>query len=257
MLLLSNLNFVSVVKMLDDNAFKNFKLPRYEQVRWQIQKLLVNSQWMIEEPIPTEQEFANMYSVSVGTVRKAVQCLVEDGLLVKLQGKGTFLKQPNFDSSLMRFFRLRNKQGDYVRPKGDVKKLMIVDAIPEINKKLELADDAKLIYIERIRSNENIVVLSERIWLSAELFSVLKDVAIQNFGNLLYPFYYQECGQFVSSAVEQLSFETQVQDQYLKNNLTDPLVRVCRIAKNIEGNAIEYRESFGFAEDFNYEISLH
>ncbi len=42
-------------------------------------------------------------SVSVGTVRKAVEGLVEDGLLVKKQGKGTFLKQPNFENSLIRF----------------------------------------------------------------------------------------------------------------------------------------------------------
>ena len=52
----------------------------------------------------SEQELAQMYSVSVGTVRKAVEGLVEDGLLVKQQGKGTFLKQPNFENSLIRFF---------------------------------------------------------------------------------------------------------------------------------------------------------
>ena len=51
----------------------------------------------------SEQELAQMYSVSVGTVRKAVEGLVEDGLLVKKQGKGTFLKQPNFENSLIRF----------------------------------------------------------------------------------------------------------------------------------------------------------
>ncbi len=254
---LSNLNCVLVLQMLDDDAFKNFKVPRYEQVRWQIQKLLIKSKWTIEKPIPTELELASMYSVSVGTVRKAVECLVEDGLLIKQQGKGTFLKQPNFDSSLMRFFRLRNKQGNDVQPIGDVKKLSVVHAIPEINAKLNLSETDKLIHIERVRKNEDVVVLSEKIWLPESLFLNLKDVAIKNFGNLLYPFYYQQCGQFVSSAIEQLSFETNIQDQYLQNKITDPLVKVCRIAKNIEGTAIEYRESFGFAENFNYEISIH
>lgn len=243
--------------MLDESAFKNFKLPRYEQVRWQIQKLLVNSKWTIEQPIPSEQELASRYSVSIGTVRKAVEGLVEDGLLIKIQGKGTFLKQPNFDASLMRFFRLRNKQGQDVQPIGDVKSLSIIDAIPEVNKKLALGVDAKLIYIERVRKSEDIVVLSEKIWLSEDLFQLLKNVSIHDFGNLLYPFYYQQCGQFVSSAVEQLSFERDMQDKYLQNNLSDPLVKVCRIAKNIEGTAIEYRESYGFAENFNYEISIH
>ena len=88
-------------------------------------------------------------------------------------------------------------------------------------------------------------------------FQLLKNVSTHDFDNLLYPFYYQQCGQFVSSAVEQLSFEREIQDKYLQNKLSDPLVRVCRIAKNIEGAAIEYRESSGFAEKFNYEISIH
>ncbi|HFF4899492.1 TPA: GntR family transcriptional regulator, partial [Acinetobacter baumannii] len=59
--------------MLDETAFKNFKLPRYEKVRWELQKLLIQSKWTVEEPIPSEQELAQMYSVSVGTVRKAVE----------------------------------------------------------------------------------------------------------------------------------------------------------------------------------------
>ena len=243
--------------MLDEDAFKNFKLPRYEQVRWQIQKLLVNSKWTIETPIPSEQELATMYDVSVGTVRKAVECLVEDGLLVKIQGRGTFLRQPNFASSLMRFFRLKDKSGEDVQPKGQLKKLEVVAAIAEINQKLKLANDANLIYIERVRLNGDIVVLSEKIWLAESRFAALKDIELSDFANLLYPFYYEECGQFVSSAVEQLSFIKNVEDPYLKNKATDALVQVCRIAKNIEGFPIEYRESFGFAEDFNYEITIH
>lgn len=245
------------MQMLDENAFKNFKLPRYEQVRWQIQKLLVQSKWTIEEPIPSEQELASMYSVSVGTVRKAVECLVEDGLLIKLQGRGTFLRQPNFATSLMRFFRMRNQFGKDVQPIGEIKKLQVVDAIPEINQKLSLNEQASLIYIERVRLNENTVVLSEKIWLPETLFTVLTTLELKDFANLLYPFYYEKCGQFVSSATEQLSFKKNLQDPYLNNQQSDALVQVCRIAKNIEGDPIEYRESLGFAENFNYEITIH
>lgn len=89
-------------------------------------KLLIQSKWTVEEPIPSEQELAQMYSVSVGTVRKAVEGLVEDGLLVKQQGKGTFLKQPNFENSLIRFFFLdyviKKKKGEFIQPQGQIKK---------------------------------------------------------------------------------------------------------------------------------------
>lgn len=243
--------------MLDDTAFKKFKMPRYEQIRWQLQKLLVNSKWAVDQPIPSEQELVNQYGVSIGTIRKAVECLVEEGLLVKKQGKGTFLKHPTFDSSLMRFFRLRDKHGDYVSPIGDVKKIQIIAPDPIINKKLDLDEGAQLIYIERVRKNAEVVVLSEKIWLSEQLFASLKEIPLKNFGNLLYPFYYEKCGQFVVSATEQLSFVTDHKDEYLPSQSQESLVKVCRIAKNIEGQVIEYRESYGIAENFNYEISIH
>ncbi|MCA4165744.1 GntR family transcriptional regulator, partial [Acinetobacter baumannii] len=156
--------------MLDETAFKNFKLPRYEKVRWELQKLLIQSKWTVEEPIPSEQELAQMYSVSVGTVRKAVEGLVEDGLLVKKQGKGTFLKQPNFENSLIRFFRLRNKKGEFIQPQGQIKKVEVCDAISEVNAELGLGHTEKLLYIERVRKHEDVVVLSERIWLPERLF---------------------------------------------------------------------------------------
>ncbi|EYU47366.1 bacterial regulatory s, gntR family protein [Acinetobacter baumannii 1457504] len=108
--------------MLDETAFKNFKLPRYEKVRWELQKLLIQSKWTVEEPIPSEQELAQMYSVSVGTVRKAVEGLVEDGLLVKKQGKGTFLKQPNFENSLIRFLDYVIKKASSFSHKDKLKK---------------------------------------------------------------------------------------------------------------------------------------
>ncbi len=243
--------------MLEQNAFKNFKMPRYEQVRWQLQQLLMRSKWTVDRPIPSEQELVSQYGVSIGTIRKAVECLVEDGLLVKIQGKGTFLKYPNFDSSLLRFFRLRDKNGNDVMPTGEVKKMQIMDADPDINQKLGLEADAQLIYIERVRKNAEQVVLSEKIWLSAERFQALSQLELNQFDNLLYPFYYEKCGQFVISATEQLSFLTQHQDAYFSMAKQQPMVRVCRWAKNIEGDVIEYRESYGLAENFNYEISIH
>ncbi|WP_111896276.1 GntR family transcriptional regulator [Acinetobacter sp. MB5] len=243
--------------MLDDIAFKNLKLPRYVQIRWQLQKLLMDSKWRIDQPIPSEQELVNKYGGSIGTVRKAVECLVEDGILVKVQGKGTFLRYPDFNTSLMRFFRLRDKKGEYVSPIGEIKKLEVIPSNQSINEKLGLSDQDELIYIERVRKIDDVVVLSEKIWLSANLFSSLKTFPIKKFGNLLYPFYYEQCGEFVMSATEQLSFVTNYMDEYLPARSIEPLVKVCRLAKNIEGKVIEYRESYGLAENFNYEISIH
>jgi len=250
-----NKNLSTVVKKMLNN-FKEFKMPRYEQVRWHIQTLLTESKWDENTPLPTEQEFADKYEVSVGTVRKAVEKLVEDGVLIKQQGKGTFLKRPDFASSLLRFFKFRDKDARYVTPTGIIKKIMVIDGIDDINKKLNIGKNKALIYIERTRMVEDRVLLSEKIWLPKSRFQAFVTLNPEDFENLLYPFYYTKCGQFVSSAVETLYFITDHSDDYLGNNKQENLVKVCRIAKNLEGDPIEYRESYGLAEKFSYEINI-
>ena len=236
---------------------KNFKIPRYEQVRLHIQKLLTDNNWDENTPLPTEQEFADRYQVSVGTIRKAVEKLVEEGILVKKQGRGTFLKQPNFDSSLLRFFKFRDKDASYVTPTGVVKKVTTIEGNEVINQKLNIEESQALIYIERIRMVDDEVLLSERIWLPKSRYEIFATLEPKDFENLLYPFYYKQCGQFVSSAVETLFFITDYIDPYLGNTKNENLVKVCRIAKNLEGEPIEYRESYGLAEKFSYEININ
>lgn len=238
-------------------TFQKFKVPRYEQVRWQIQKLLTVNRWHKDIPLPTEQEFAEQYDVSVGTVRKAIEKLVEDGILVKQQGKGTFLKQPNFESSLSRFFKFRDKDIGYVTPAGRIKKIVEIPAVSEINEQLNRDKNEPLIYIERVRMLDNKVIVSEKIWLPKLLFAPLLTLNPNNFDSLLYPFYYKTCGQFVFSAVEKLFFIKNHADDYLGNDEKEPLVKVCRTAKNLNGEPIEYRESYGLAEHFSYEIHIN
>lgn len=55
--------------------------------------------------VPSENEFAKNYQVSVGTVKKALSVLVEEGVLYRRQGKGTFVARPDFKRSFIRFFR--------------------------------------------------------------------------------------------------------------------------------------------------------
>lgn len=231
-------------------------MPRYEQVRWHIQTLLTENKWDEKTPLPTEQEFADKYQVSVGTVRKAVEKLVDDGVLIKQQGRGTFLKRPNFEGSLLRFFKYRDKDASYVIPTGIIKKVMLIEPVEAINKELNIHEKESLIYIERVRIVEDRVILSERIWLPESRYQDFIGLEPEDFENLLYPFYYKKCGQFVSSAVEMLFFISNHIDPYLDNTKQENLVKVCRVAKNLEGDPIEYRESYGLAEKFSYEVNI-
>ncbi|MGB6008865.1 GntR family transcriptional regulator [Castellaniella sp.] len=238
-------------------VLEDLAVPRYERIRIAIQNRLAQQAWEADQPIPTEQTLAREYGVSVGTIRKAVERLVADGLLVKRQGSGTFIKRPDFSHSLLRFFRLRDVQGKPVLPAGVVKLVTRTAPDAAINERLRQAADAPLIHLQRIRLVEDTVILSERIWLPEALFSPLAALPLADFGNLLYPFYEKTCGQVVFSVEETLSVTSDCTDAYLGVQPPEPAVCIQRVAHNMAGQPIEYRESYGLPQHFRYQVKIH
>src|SRR5947208_15038403 len=64
--------------------------PLYLQIRDSLVKSLESGEWSPGQAIPSEVELAGRYGVAQGTVRRAVEALAADNLLVRRQGKGTF-----------------------------------------------------------------------------------------------------------------------------------------------------------------------
>ncbi len=233
------------------------KMPRYLQIKFELQQFLSEQNWSFDQAIPSEQELATKYEASVGTIRKAVECLVEEGVLIKHQGKGTFLKHPAFvESSIVRFYLRNAKVGKPETPTGTIKTLVQVEAVPHINEILEVPKDKGLIYLERVRAYGEQVIVSDKIWLSPIRFKQLLPLSLDEFENLLYPFYFKKCGQLVVSAHERMSILESFSDPYLTNNEEKTLVKVVRLAKGLDGAIIEYRESYGLAKDFYFETTI-
>ena len=67
--------------------------PLYQQVANDLREAIVNDVYHVGARIPTEPELSHLYGVSRITVRKAIEILVDEGLLAKRQGKGTFVQE--------------------------------------------------------------------------------------------------------------------------------------------------------------------
>jgi GntR family transcriptional regulator len=80
--------------------------PLYQQIKALITQSLASGEWRPGEPIPSELELASRYSVSQGTVRKAVSELAEERVLVRQQGRGTFVASHAGESSQFPFLRI-------------------------------------------------------------------------------------------------------------------------------------------------------
>ena len=77
-------NGTSKVRLFD-------KTPLYEQVGDVVRKQILAGMWKIDTAIPPEPDLARDFGVSAGTMRKALDMLEAEGLLVRIQGKGTFI----------------------------------------------------------------------------------------------------------------------------------------------------------------------
>lgn len=234
------------------------RLPRYQQLRDDLVRRVAEGEWSPETAIATEAELSQFYNVSTGTLRKAIDILVADGVLTRTQGKGTFVRRPRFDSSLFRFFRFKASDGKPVRPTARITRREIVKPREDIRTALKMKTGEKAIYLSRVRMIDDEVVLSEEIWLRRSRFDALTTLELEEFEDLLYPMYERVCHQIIASASETLHVE-QARDEdvsELKVKLDSPIIVVQRVAADFAGEPVEWRSTRGAAASFQYQVDI-
>ncbi|MFZ9351977.1 MAG: GntR family transcriptional regulator, partial [Polynucleobacter sp.] len=80
--------------------------PLYQQIKDLLLESLQAGEWQPGQPIPSEMDLAERYKVSQGTVRKAIDALAAENVVVRHQGKGTFVASHREDAVQFRFLRL-------------------------------------------------------------------------------------------------------------------------------------------------------
>lgn len=234
------------------------RLPRYHQLRDQLAALIAERRWRPGDAIPTEQELARSYEVAVGTVRKAVDVLVAEGMLERFQGRGTFVRRASFDGSLFRFFRFQSKTGERRIPQSRILKRDVLEAPSAVAATLQIAPEAKVIRISRLRLIETKPVLAEEIWLPFERFAAFAELALDQIGDLLYPVYEKFCNEIVASATETLTVESvgPLPARLLRIEPGTPVVVIERLAYGYDRRPLEWRRSRGPASEFLYQAEI-
>jgi DNA-binding GntR family transcriptional regulator len=133
--------------------------------------------------------------------------LVSEGILERQQGRGTFIRRPQFQSSLFRFFRFQSVSGERQVPESRILSIEPVSAPSAVSHALGLPLDAPVIRMIRLRLLDAQPVLAEEIWLPQVQFQTLLEIDLSKQGPLLYPIYEELCGQVVAYAEETLTAE--------------------------------------------------
>ncbi|MBS3935215.1 MAG: GntR family transcriptional regulator [Sulfuritalea sp.] len=147
--------------------------PLYRQIKDLILQALASREWGPGEAIPSEVELASRFNVSQGTVRKAVDEMAAENLLVRRQGKGTFVASHSDPRAFYRFLRLVPLSGANEHAKSVPLECWRAKAGPEAVRVLGIRPGEPIIIVRRVLEfSDNPVVLDE-IYLPGEIFAGL------------------------------------------------------------------------------------
>ena len=143
---------------------KNSPIPAYYQIKQIILEKINNNEWKVGQCIASERELSEAYGVSRMTVRQALGELVQEGILFREKGKGTFVCEPKVtQKDMMSFSEIISKSGKSL--KNEVIEFGIVDTPEELG---GVFPQEKLYRINRNRVVDDIVIANEEVYIPYE-----------------------------------------------------------------------------------------
>lgn len=231
---------------------------RYAALAAALRSRIVGGQWPPGQAIPSEQALAAAHGVALGTLRRALDLLAEQGLVERLHGRGTFVRQGLSGAPMARFFRFG--QADGAVPQSHILACQVKPAPAAVARALglDLAAATPALHLKRLRSLAGRPALLEDIWLPLPLFQPLADSDPATWGDLLYPLFAQRCGVHVHRAVDSIGFGSlnAAQARTLQLPAGHPCARVQRQAFDLAGRCIETRTTLGDAQAFHYTVAI-
>jgi GntR family transcriptional regulator len=129
------------------------QLPLYYKIEQDFKKKIETGTYKVGDLLPSERELIEMYGVSRLTAREAINRLVNDGLVIKIQGKGTYVASPRKDHRIGSLYSGGEEMLlHYEVIETRVLKIDKVRADEALSKMFEVPQEEELIYIERVRS---------------------------------------------------------------------------------------------------------
>lgn len=233
-------------------------IPLYMQIREMFVARISKGQWSPGEVIPSEVQLAQELGVSQGTVRKAITELVENNVLTRKQGRGTFVAYHNTQRALFHFFHIVDNGGHKVLPESTTLSCRRKRASRLESSKLKLASGSSVVSIERVRKFDDQPTMLETITLPSTPFGELGKVGACDLPNMLYEMYEKKFGITVHSAQEQLRAEaaTDREASLLDVPMGTPLLEIERVALTLDRTPIELRISHCLTDRHYYENTL-
>ena len=217
--------------------------PLYVQVRDQLVQRISTGAWRPGQLIPNEFQLADEMGVSQGTARKALDSLAADGLVVRKQGRGTFVVEHTPSNVLFRFFNLFDRDDVQIAPDSANVRVGVTKASAAERGKLALSPGDGVIRINRTRTRAGQAFVQETLVLPAARFPGLETE--KPIPNTLYDYFQKRYGVTVARGDERVSAVVAGAREVkaLGVDAGAPLLRLERLMFDLEDRVVEWRVS--------------
>jgi len=228
--------------------------PLYRQIRDRLVSGLQTGEWKPGEAIPSEVELAGRYGVSQGTVRKAIDALAAEHLLVRRQGRGTFVASHQEQRAQFRFLRLRPDEGEPVQPSSRFLECRRLRAPVEIARALELRAGETVVMIRRLLEFGGVPTVLDEIWLPGALFRGLTAERLNAYTGPLYGLLETEFGTRMIRASERVRAvpAAAAEAGVLGVPAGEPLLMVERVSYTYGDRPVEVRRGWYVTRGHHY-----
>ncbi|NJM33966.1 MAG: GntR family transcriptional regulator [Rhodomicrobium sp.] len=230
--------------------------PLYAQVRDILIERIGSGEWQPGALIPNEFAIARELGVSQGTIRKALDALAAEHLLVRRQGRGTYVAAHTPAEMLFRFFNFFDETGERIVPDTHDFKLTEGLASRQERERLSLADGERVFRIRRIRTRQGAPFILETISLPARLFPRLGDEAA--LPNTLYDHFQKAYGVTVAGGRERLTAVIAGEEEAKALGATPgcALLKLDRVMLGLQGRPLEWRVSLCLMDGASYVVEF-
>jgi GntR family transcriptional regulator len=221
-------------------------LTAYQEVKQKITEDLVRGRYPMGQALPAEKDLAKELDVSIGTLRKAVDELVAEGIVVRRQGRGTYVAEHDLKRLLYYFFHVVKHDADKkTNPRVDLVSLTSATATKEEASKLQIKEGAPVWRLVNCLYLDNQCVMIDQISLDKKRFKNLTRTEFINREGSIYQLYQMKYGQTVIRSSERLraGIAGKQHAEWLGLKPDSPVLIIRRVALGIQDEPLEWRVS--------------
>lgn len=228
--------------------------PLYRRIAQQIKEEIQAGQWIEGEAIPTEKLLAERYEASRVTVRQAIKVLVEEGLLEKVQGSGTYVKEQKIEHNIFELLSFTEEMRSLDKePVNKVLHFQMKEPDDHVRRMLKLSEGEKIFYVRRQRLVDDVPYVVEDTYLPVSLFPNL------SYGIMTgskYDYIEKEVGMKIKDSYQEVIPVLPPVDiaEALTIDRSMPVLKIQSYSVFVDGTIFEYSENHFKSDEYKFTL---